>query len=162
MVAIDVIIIIFLCVCIFVGAKNGIVRQVGGIVGLFLGLYLAYRFSPACSGFIVKWGKMSDSVAKIISFVLILVATLLLASLISRLLESVFTAVSVNWINRLLGIILSMAVGILLVGVLLHILKYVNQNWFPGTGGNWISDSKLAGPILTAVDKLFPYLKQLF
>ncbi|MBQ0006644.1 MAG: CvpA family protein [Alistipes sp.] len=162
MAAIDIIIIIFLCVCIFVGAKNGIVRQLGGIVGLFLGLYLAYRCSPAFSGFIVKWVKLSDSVAKIISFVLILVATLLLTSLISRLLESVFAAVAVNWINRLLGIILSMAVGILLVGVLLHILKYVNQNWFPDAGGNWMSDSKLAGPILKAVDKLFPYLKQLF
>lgn len=158
----DIIIVIFLCVCIFTGAKNGIVRQVGGAIGLFLGIYLAYRFSPAFSCSIEKWIKVSDSIAKIISFVLILVATLLVTSLISRLLESFFSAVAINWINRLLGIILSLAVGILITGVIFHILKYVNQNWFTSSNGNWMSDSKLVDPILAVVDKVFPYLKNLF
>lgn len=162
MAVIDIVILVFLGVCIFVGAKNGIIRQLGGIIGLFLGIYLSYMFSSALSGWLSEWVKTSETVMKVISFTIIMVATLILMSLIGKLLESLFSAVAIGWLNRLLGIILSLGIGVLLVGVVLFLLRYVDQNWFNVLGEEKFSDSKLAEPIISIVDNVFPYLKKLF
>jgi len=162
MAVIDIVILVFLGVCIFVGAKNGIIRQVGGIIGLFLGIYLSYKFSSSLSGWLSEWVKTSETVMKVISFVLIMIGTLILMSLLGRLLESLFAAVAIGWLNRLLGIVLSLGIGIFLVGVILSLLRYVDQNWFGILGETKLSDSKLAEPILSIADKVFPYLKNLF
>jgi len=162
MAVIDIVILIFLGVCVFVGAKNGIIRQLGGLVGLFLGVYLSYKFSQDLSDVLSGWVKMSPMVAKVISFFLIMVGTLLVMSLVGRILESLFSAVAIGWLNRLLGIILSLSIGVLLVGVVLIVLRYVDQNWFKVLGDTGLSDSKLGESILSIVDKIFPYLKKIF
>jgi len=158
----DIIILVFLGVCVFVGAKNGLIRQIGGIVGIFLGIYLSYLFSPALSSRISELVKMSPTVAKVISFILIIIGTLIIMSVIGRIMESLFSAVAIGWLNRLLGIVLSLSVGVLLSGVVLVILRYVDHNWFHVFEKAGISDSKLAEPILNIADKVFPYLKKIF
>jgi len=162
MATLDIVILVYLGVCIFVGARNGIIRQLGGIIGLFLGIYLSYKFSSALSGYLSEWVKVSETAMKVISFALIMIGTLVLMSLLGRLLESLFSAVAINWINRLLGIILSLGIGVLLLGVVLFIINYIDQNWFGILGESQISDSKLAETILSISDKVFPYLKKLF
>jgi len=162
MAATDTVILIVLGICVFVGAKNGVIRQIGGIVGLILGVYLAYRFSPSLAESVSGRINCPSNVSKVIAFTLIMTATLLAMSLLGRILESIFSAAAIGWINRLLGIILSLSIGILLIGVVLNMLKFVDSNWFPILGDSEFSESKLAEPILSIIDKVFPYLKKVF
>lgn len=158
----DIIILVILGIALIKGLKDGLVRQIGGIVGLILGIYLAYKFSDLLSGWLNQWINASESIVKIISFSVIIIGVVLCMSLLGRLLEKIFQLTTLGWVNRVLGVLFSLFAAILIIGVLASLLTYVNEEWFTLIPENQFSDSKLIEPITKISDTIFPYLKKLF
>ena len=151
MTVIDIIILVLLALAVFKGIKDGLMRQLGGIVGLILGIFLAGRFSAMLSGWLHR-----------VAFIVIIVVVCLCVVLLSRLLEKVIKITTLGWINRLLGVLLSVSAVVLLIGVVISVIEYVNTTWFTIISPEQMAKSKGVQIISSITDALFPYLKQLF
>ncbi len=163
MTVIDIIILVLLALAVFKGIKDGLMRQLGGIVGLILGIFLAGRFSAMLSGWLHRVAPtLSENVVKVLSFIVIIVVVCLCVVLLSRLLEKVIKITTLGWINRLLGVLLSVSAVVLLIGVVISVIEYVNTTWFTIISPEQMAKSKGVQIISSITDALFPYLKQLF
>ena len=159
MTVIDIIILVLLALAVFKGIKDGLMRQLGGIVGLILGIFLAGRLS----GWLHRVAPtLSENVVKVLSFIVIIVVVCLCVVLLSRLLEKVIKITTLGWINRLLGVLLSVSAVVLLIGVVISVIEYVNTTWFTIISPEQMAKSKGVQIISSITDALFPYLKQLF
>ena len=160
MAVIDIIILILLLLAVIKGLKDGLIRQAGGIAGLFIGVILAGRFSALLAGWLGQWINASENIVKIIAFVLIIIATCLCMHLLGKLLEKIIA--TLGWVNRILGMVLSIATTVLLIGVLLSLIEYVNDTWFTLVPKDTLAESKGVQIITSITDSVFPYIKDLF
>ena len=163
MTVIDIIILVLLALAVFKGIKDGLMRQLGGIVGLILGIFLAGRFSAMLSGWLHRVAPtLSENVVKVLSFIVIIVVVCLCVVLLSRLLEKVIKITTLGWINRLLGALLAVSTVVLLTGALVSVIEYINSTWFVLVPQDELTRSKSIQIISSISDAVFPYLKQLF
>lgn len=162
MTVIDIIILILLALAVFKGIKDGLVRQVGGIAGIILGIFLAGRFSSLLSGWLHQWLNASENVVKAISFAAIIIIVCLCTYLLGRLLERIIKITTLGWINRLLGVVLSVCTAVLIIGAVISLIEYVNTTWFVIVSPERMAESKSIQIISSITDAVFPYLKQLF
>src|SRR5574344_251764 len=114
---IDIIIIIAFIPAIYKGVKNGFISQIAGIGSLFLGVYLAYRFSSFLSPYISEWIKASENIIKIISFSIIIIAVIVLVNIVGRIIKKIVSVVMLSWLDKILGLILSIGTASLIVGL---------------------------------------------
>lgn len=162
MTVVDIIIIVLLILSLFKGLKDGLVRQVGGIAGILIGIFLAGRFSALVSTWLHQLINASENVVKAISFALIIIAVCLCVTLIGKIIEKIFTLATLGWVNRLLGAILSVGGTVLLLGAILSMIEYVNQTWFTLIPEQTMNESQIIEIIKDISETVFPYLKKLF
>ena len=74
----------------------------------------------------------------------------------------ILKAVTLGWLNRLLGVILSLFAAVLLIGIILSLLEYVNANWFVIIPKDKLAESKGIQLISDFSKTVFPYLKEFF
>ena len=77
-------------------------------------------------------------------------------------LEKVIKITTLGWVNRLLGVLLSVSAVVLLIGVVISVIEYVNTTWFTIIPPEQMAKSKGVQIISSITDAVFPYLKQLF
>lgn len=159
---IDIVILILLILAIFKGIKDGFVRQAGGIIGLFLGVYLAIKFSSLLAVWMHKWINASENIVKIISFVIIIIGVCICMSLLGKLLERILKIAMLGWLNRILGILVSIFTTVLFIGIILSLIEYVNANWFIIIPPDKLAASKGVEIITDFTGMLFPYLRNFF
>ncbi len=159
---IDIILLVLLGLAVFKGIKDGFVRQVGGIAGLIMGIFLAGRFSAMLSSWLHQWINASESIVKAISFVLIIILACICMHIVGLLLEKVIKISMLGWLNRLLGVALAVFGVILLSGVLLSLIQYVNTTWFVIIPQDVMAKSEGIKIITSISDAVFPYIKSLF
>ena len=158
---IDIVILACFLPAIFIGLKNGLIRQLVGLAVVILGIWLAVRFSDVVSAWLTARFTMEPFWAKAISFVLIFTAVALVLNLIGKLLEKVLDIAMLGWLNRLLGMVVAIATGALVIGTLVYLVNSANSllGFIPQ---EQIDQSKFFKPLLELVQTVFPYLKQLF
>lgn len=159
---IDIIILVLVALAVAKGLKDGLVRQAGGIAGLFLGIFLAGRFSSRLAVWLHQWVNAPENIVKIISFIIIIIGVCICMGLLGRLLEKIIRLVTFGWVNRILGMALSVFTAVLIMGVLLSVINYVNETWFVLVPSDIMSSSKGVKIISSISDTVFPYIKNLF
>ena len=82
--------------------------------------------------------------------------------LLGKLLEKIIQLATLGWVNRILGMVLSIATTVLLIGVLLSLIEYVNDTWFTLVPKDALESSKGVQIITSITDSVFPYIKELF
>ena len=82
--------------------------------------------------------------------------------LLGKLLEKIIQLATLGWVNRILGMVLSIATTVLLIGVLLSLIEYVNDTWFTLVPKDTLAESKGVQIITSITDSVFPYIKDLF
>ena len=105
----DIVIIILLVVPTLIGLKNGIIKAAFTVAGVIVGVVLAGKFS----------GQLGEAMtfisdpgwAKVVAYAIILVVVMVIASIGAKLVKNVLEAILLNWINRLGGAILGLALG---------------------------------------------------
>lgn len=101
------------------GYKKGIISALFGIVSLIVGVVAALKISPIVINILKEVLTLQDSLVFIIGFVLTFFLVMLLVRFIGNRLESLFKAVNLNVINKLLGGALMSLVFALLLGYLI-------------------------------------------
>lgn len=153
---IDIILIIPIVWAVYKGLKDGIAVQLGGIVGLLLGVWLAYQFGET----VAKWFGVKGDVAPIVGFIIVLAIVLLAVFLLSRAARGVIKKVGMGAFDKVGGAILSVCKIVILLSLLISLFELGNNKY------SWIKNKTLNGsvlynPIEAVVKYVFPYYNDL-
>ena len=125
---IDIIISTLLVVGLLMGLVKGLVKQVASLAGLVCGLLVGRAFYMPVGGFFVKIFKLSVEASHITAFVLILILVPLLFSLVGWLLSKLLSAISLGWINRLLGGLVGVLKFALFAGIVITGIEFFDKH----------------------------------
>lgn len=128
MTTIDIIILVILGAGAIVGFAKGFLRQLAGLLGLVAGLLIAKALYATVSERIFLPLTDSLTVAQGIAFVVIWLAVPLAFLLLALLLTKAMEAVSLGWVNRLLGAGLGLLKSALLVSLLICVVEYIDTD----------------------------------
>jgi uncharacterized membrane protein required for colicin V production len=162
---IDIIILICFIPCLFIGFKNGCLKQIVAIAAIFLGVYLSSQFSePLTQWMSSHWFQNSHLATewiKLISFIIIFLIVAAIVGLIGALIGKVLQIDMLEWLDKLLGIVLCIAQACILFSLIIFLVDSLNNLTGLIPAGK-IADSKLYRWLLSLAASIFPYLSQFF
>ena len=123
---IDIIILILIGVGVIQGLMKGSMKELAAIVGFVAGLLLARALFGTVAEQLAPALRTSITVAQILSFILIWVAVPIGCSLIASVLTKALDVVNLGWLNRLAGALLGAAKMMLLAGIGIYVLEYID------------------------------------
>ena len=123
---IDIIILVFIGIGVIQGLIKGSLKQLAVIVGLIAGLLLARALFGMLAEQLAPVLGTSITVAQILSFILVWVAVPLGCSLIASVLTKALEVINLGWLNRLFGALLGAIKVMLLVGLGIYVLEYID------------------------------------
>ncbi|MCD6391849.1 MAG: CvpA family protein [Dehalococcoidia bacterium] len=150
----DIVIIVVAVLLGAVGLRQGIIKTVFGIAGLIGGIVLAGRYYDELAAVLSSSGATWVNIA---AYAIILIATLIVAGVIGRLVAKLVHLVLLGWLDRLVGCILGVFIGSLLCAAILAIVV----NYYPGTEAV-ISQSGLARFLMEGFPLLLALLPEEF
>lgn len=156
----DIILLVLLIPGAIRGLIKGFLEQVVSIGGIFLGVYVAYKFSnPVCT-WLGQYIHMSETVLHLVGFILVLAGLMVLVVLLAKFLTKVLEMASLGWVNRALGVFFSLVVSALILSLLAVIFDTLNTR-FALVNTAYLEDSLLYTPLKDLGYLVFPYLKSL-
>lgn len=156
----DIIILVCFVPALIVGLWKGFISQAISLFSIIVGVWASARFANVVGEWLTRYFTASESVIKVISFILILIVVIVVLYLVGKMLEGVVKLVTLGWLNKLLGVIFSFAKCILILGVVVLAFNALN-NAFGIVKESVISESVLYPIIKDIADCVFPYLKSL-
>ena len=128
MTTIDIIILIALGAGVIIGFMKGFIRQLASILGLIVGLLAAKALYTSLAVKLCPTVTDSMTVAQILAFVIIWIAVPLIFTLVASVLTRAMEAVSLGWLNRLLGAGLGALKYLLLVGLVVCVIQFIDAD----------------------------------
>lgn len=119
----DILFIILLAIGAWRGWKNGLLKEVLGLVGVFVGLYVAYKLYEQVGCQLAPHIGTSPSVASIIAFALIWMGVPILLGLLGSLLTKVLEWAGLEGLNNLGGLLVSLVKYGLILGAFANVLS---------------------------------------
>ncbi len=144
----DSLIIVVLALMLARGLWAGLIREVCGIAGLWVGAALAARYDEPLAAQLPAWSWIPPGQVQGACFVVLLLATLLFFGILGTILSRVCQAVLLGGLNRVLGGLSGLAKGALFLSLLLYGL--FSTAWFAESR----QQSRLAPPFVTFGERL--------
>ena len=156
MAATDWILIAALAASMLLGALRGLVYEVLSVMGWIAAFLLAQWFSPDVAEKLPMQNS-SEALRYAAAFVLVFIASVFLAGLISALMKKIISAVGLRPVDRMMGAIFGLFRGLILLlalSVVVHMTALQESDW-------WLESQ--GGPILmTLLKGLRPMLPEKF
>ena len=156
----DIVILVLFIPGIIRGMSKGFIEQAISLVGIILSVYLAFRFSGAACNWLKNYITVSETVLNVLGFAVVLVGVLLIVLFVAKLVTAAAEKASLGWLNKVLGLVFSLAVSALLIGLLIILFDTVNLK-FGLVKSPVLQESLLYGALKDFGYFAFPYLKQL-
>lgn len=152
----DIILLVALALAALSGWHKGIIVQACGIAGLLLGILFAMRFSRRVG----LWLHLSEEVAPVLGFVLILIVSILVLALVGYLFKKVFRLTGFGIVDRIGGLALCVVKIGLLLAVLVNFFARMNRvyDWVPQRE---IDQSVVYRPLRDMTATIFPFLVEM-
>jgi membrane protein required for colicin V production len=154
---IDLIIVILLILAVISGFTNGLVKEVASLAGLILGIWGAIKFSNFTAAKLYDWFDMSGQYVGIIAFIVTFCVIVVIIHFIGILADKVVDAVSLGFLNRILGMVFGAIKNILILSVIFSVLNAIDARR-PFLPKARIEESKFYNPISDIVPAIFPVL----
>lgn len=150
----DILFIAILIISILVGLIRGAVREVLSLVGLAAAIYLAFSFSEMVSKEYLSKFFESPKVSYIVSFILIIVASIFIIALINLFFSQLLRASGLSFVNRFFGMVFGLIRGVLICSIITLILNFI-----PGlTNSSWYEASSTAPVFRSIANQALAYL----
>lgn len=157
----DIILLLLFIPGIIHGLAKGLMEQAVSLVGIVLGALLAYKYYTQMGAWLGGFWNTSETVLNIIGFAIILILTLVVVLLLAKIITKIVDMASLGWLNRVLGMVLSLFLTAFVLGVLAMVFEALNGQF------NFVHDSKLLEesvvyPLLKDfAQTVLPFLKQI-
>lgn len=154
MTIIDFIILIILAGFVWKGIKLGLIEAVGGIVGLFIGAFVAGQYYDEAAEMLEGLLFGSTVLANVLGFLLVFILVNRAIALFFWIIDKLFHIIAIipflKTFNRLLGGIFGLIEGLIFIGIIVYFLSFM-----PFTGGfqEKVEDSRFSG-ILKTIGKI--------
>lgn len=145
-----------LAASMLLGVWRGLVYEVLSVIGWIAAFVLAQWFAPTVAAQL-PMESSGDTLRYAAAFVLVFVASVFAAGLISALMKKVISAVGLRPVDRMLGAIFGLFRGVVLllaVSVVVHMTALQESEW-------WL-ESKGAPMLMTLLKGLRPMLPEKF
>ena len=142
------------------GLSKGFVEQTLSLLGIILSVYMAYHYHGSVYTWLSAHFEISQTVLHIVGFAIVLAGVLIVILLLANLITTVVEKASLGWLNRSLGVVLSIIVTALVLSVIILLFNMVNVK-FGLVKSPILQDSLLYGALKDLGNTIFPYLKGL-
>ena len=156
----DIFILILFVPGIVRGLSKGFVEQTLSLLGIILSVYMAYHYHGSVYTWLSAHFEISQTVLHIVGFAIVLAGVLIVVLLLANLITTVVEKASLGWLNRSLGVVLSIIVTALVLSVIILLFNMVNVK-FGLVKSPILQDSLLYGALKDLGNTIFPYLKGL-
>lgn len=119
----DIILLLIFIPGIILGFAKGFVIQLVSLASLFISAIVAGRFSGPASEWVTAHLDWGETPAKIVCYALVFIVCALLLSLAAKLVTKLVSAASLGWLNRLAGVLFSVVVTALLLGLIISLAE---------------------------------------
>lgn len=120
---IDILILLPLLIGLVRGLMRGLVVELTAIVALILGFVGARLWGARFSLWLIQQFEWPEAVCSVVAYALIFLAIAMSLNIAARLISRLFKAISLGWLNRLLGALFGMgkwAIVVLLLVLCVH------------------------------------------
>ena len=153
----DLIISVCVLYAVFSGLRQGFIRPFFGLLALLLGVFCAYKFSYVAAECIARLTTAGAQIVNAAAFAVTFIAVLVGVYFAGAAADKIISMVALAWLNRLLGVAMSLFKTVLILGVCTVIL-----NTFHAVPAADIEQSLLYRPIQNFGLVIFPYLAKLW
>jgi len=135
------------------GFRDGVIIQLGGILALILGIFLAFKFGEPLGEAL----GIGETFARIVGFIIIILAVLLCLAIVGRAVRGLFRFAGLGLLDQIGGLLLSVVKMGIILCILLMAFEALNRQ------KRWVSEevaekSVLYKPVRDVADILFPYV----
>jgi uncharacterized membrane protein required for colicin V production len=154
MTIIDFIILVIVAGFVWKGIRLGLIEAVGGIIGLFVGAFIASHYYQQVSDMLINLLFGSQVLADVLGFLLVFIIINRGIALLFWFIDKVFHIIAIipflKTFNRLLGGIFGLIEGLIFIGIIIYFLSGM-----PFTGGlkQSVENSRFAG-IFNTIGKI--------
>lgn len=109
-----------------IGFTKGFAREITSFVALYLAIYIGFKGMYALTHWMTVQFDLSTPWLPFVCFMLLFIGVLLLLLFSGKVLDKLFKAVALGWLNRIAGAFFGAMKGLMLVAVLLWLINQVN------------------------------------
>ncbi|MEO7344817.1 MAG: CvpA family protein [Methylotenera sp.] len=126
MTSFDYAVLIIVALSVILSVMRGLLREVLAILGWVAAFYVAKTYTNQLVPMMPK-DIPTESLRILAAFLVLFLATLLVASLLAIALSAIFKKIGLGWLNRLLGAGFGMVRGLLIVSILVFLAGLTNM-----------------------------------
>lgn len=140
------------------GYQRGIIFEIAMLIGVVLGLYLAFKVSSLFEGAVSKMLDAQGSTLQYLTFFIVFIAVVLIMILLAKFMEGILKIGNLNLFNKIAGAFFGMLKFALVVSVVLSVFRPVDAQ-LGLLSAKTKSESYLYLPVISVSQYLFPALK---
>ena len=160
MTTLDIILLVCFIPAVWQGISKGLIRQVVGLAGLFLSVWIANRlYVPFGETVIRQFESINVKVAQVIAFLLVFFASMLVCGLIGALLTKIIKFASLGLINRLFGVIFGIFKAALILALLVCLFEELNAR-LELVKAETLATSAVYDYLKDFGERFFPFIKE--
>jgi membrane protein required for colicin V production len=154
---IDALIVVILILSLVMGFINGLVKEVASLAALILGIWGAIKFSSFTAEKLYDYFDMTGQYVGVISFLITFGIIVIIIHFIGIIADKIVNAVSLGFVNRLLGIAFGLVKSVLIMSVLFSVLNAIDahRHFLPKER---IDESIFYNPISDIAPAIFPII----
>jgi membrane protein required for colicin V production len=154
---IDAAIVIILILSVVMGFINGLVKEVASLAALILGIWGAIKFSTFTAAKLYDYFDMTGQYVGLIAFIVTFGIIVVIIHFVGILADKIVDAVSLGFVNRLLGIAFGLIKAVMIMSVFFVILNVIDSKR-PFLPKDKIQESRFYNPISDIVPAIFPVI----
>jgi membrane protein required for colicin V production len=120
---VDVIIVVIAFMAAVVGTVRGFALEFSSRAGFLIGFVIALLFSRLVSSLLMENFDLPPLVATLIAFVILFIIGYILMMMVGSLLDKTLDALGLDWLDRLLGLVLGVVEVFVVVAFLVYLLE---------------------------------------
>jgi len=154
---IDIAIIVILALSMVMGFIHGLVKEVASLAALILGIWGAIKFSGFTAEKLYDYFDMTGQYVGVIAFIITFGIIVVIIHFIGIIADKIVDAVSLGFVNRLLGIAFGLLKSVLIMSVFFSVMNAVNERK-PFLPEDKIQSSMFYNPISDIAPAMFPII----
>ena len=159
----DIIILAVIITAGIIGIFKGFINQITSIAALILGIWCTSKFTGSLTGKVSGWFNLeiAHNTLYIIMFIVIFIIVLILAHFLCKGVEKLIKLSMLEWLNRLLGFLFGAFKAIIILGIAVYAINYLNST-FKFIPLELLSSSTGYGFLTHFTQEFFPFLHKIF
>ena len=106
---------------------KGLLDTICSVVGVVGGLYAASAYASTVGAMMGDWFELKEHQLYVIAYIVVFVGVALIVLIVTKIVEQFLKAMTLSWVNRLLGGLFGLLKYALIVSIVLNLLDVFHQ-----------------------------------